>query len=91
MKAIKVLLISIGALLAALFFENKPMGFRDLGRNVRFDCLVDVSENVIVHQLRDELMRLQTELACQLLNDNWRFDQDDFLLLRFPFGEGRQR
>ena len=35
------------------------MAFRDLRSDVRLDCLVNVGENVVIHQLRNELMRLQ--------------------------------
>src|SRR5438034_2287568 len=41
--------VNAGALFAALLFQNEPMILRDLGREVRFDCLVDVCKNVIRH------------------------------------------
>ena len=82
--------VNSGSFFTALFFENKPVVFRDLGRNIGFDCLIDVGENVVGHQLCDELMRLQTELACQLLNDDWWFDQYDFLRLCFLLSKGRR-
>jgi hypothetical protein len=51
-------LVDTASFFAALLFQNKAVAFRDLRSNVWLDCLVNVSENVVIHQLRDELMRL---------------------------------
>src|SRR5438093_2060819 len=51
-------LVDTTAFFAALLFQNKAMAFRDLRSDVWLDCLVNVGENVVIHQLRNELMRL---------------------------------
>ena len=57
-------LVNAGAFFAALFFKNKPVILRDLRRDIGFDCLVNVGEDVVSHQLSDELMRFQPKLSC---------------------------
>ena len=49
--------VNASALFAALFFENEAVILRDLRSNIGLDCLVDVGEDVVLHQLCDELMR----------------------------------
>ena len=50
--------VNASALFAALFFQNEPVILRDLRRDIGLDCLVHVGEDVMRHQLGDELMRL---------------------------------
>src|SRR5438132_1108416 len=52
-------LVDTAAFFSALLFQNKAMAFRYLRSDVRLDCLVNVGENVVIHQLRNELMRVQ--------------------------------
>ena len=56
-------LVNAAAFFAALLFENEPVVLRNLRRDVRLDRLIDVREDVEVHQLLDELMRFQAQLA----------------------------
>jgi hypothetical protein len=51
-------LVNAGPFFTAFLFENKPVILRDFRRDVGFDCLIDVGEDVVRHQLCDELMRL---------------------------------
>ena len=46
-------LVNAAAFFAPLLFENEPVAFRNLRRDIGLDCLVDVGENLCVHQLRD--------------------------------------
>ena len=50
-------LVNAGAFFAALLFQNEPVILRDLRRNIGLDRLVDVGEDVVRHQLCDDLMR----------------------------------
>ena len=51
-------LVNAGPFFTPLLFQNEPVILRNFRRNIRFNCLVDVGEDVVRHQLRDELMRL---------------------------------
>ena len=79
-------LVNAGSFFTAFFFENEPVILRDFRRDVGFDCLIDVRENVKRHQLGNELVGFQTELDRELLHNNWRFDVNDVLRSRFGFG-----
>ncbi len=50
-------LVNAGSFFTAFFFENEPVILRDFRRDVGFDCLIDVGEDIVSHQLGDELMR----------------------------------
>ena len=50
-------LVNARALFAAFFFENKPMVLANLRCDVRLDRLIDIREDVEIHQLGDELVR----------------------------------
>ena len=63
----------------ALFFENESVALSDLRRDIGLDRLIDVRENIEVHQLGDELVRFQTKLDRKLLHDDRRLDMDDLL------------
>ena len=41
--------VNAGAFFTALFFENKPVVFGDLGCNIRLNGLVDIGEDVVCH------------------------------------------
>ena len=56
------------------FPRTKPWFSAILRRDIRLDRLVDVGENVDLHQLGDELMRLQAKLRGQFLDDDRRLD-----------------
>ena len=43
---------------AAFLLENEPMSFRNLRGNIGLDRLIEIRENVEIHQLSNELMRL---------------------------------
>ena len=45
--------------------------------------MIDVRENIEIHQLGDDLMRFQAELRRELFDDDRRLDVNDFL--RFGF------
>ena len=49
--------VNASAFFTALLFKNKPVVFGDLGCNIRLNGLVDIGEDVVCHQLCDELMR----------------------------------
>ena len=74
------------AFFAAFFFENESVALCDLRCDVGLDRLIDVRENVEVHQLGDELVRLQTKLDRKLLHDDRRLDMNDVLRGSFRFG-----
>jgi hypothetical protein len=50
-------LVNTAALFPPLFFQNEPVVFCNLGSDIGLDCLIDVGENIMRHQLRDYLMR----------------------------------
>jgi hypothetical protein len=57
-------LVNPGSLFTTLLFQNKPVIFCNLRCDVGLDCLIDVGEDVVSHQLGDELMRFQAKLSC---------------------------
>ena len=46
-------LVNAAAFFPPLFFQNEPVFFRNLRSDIGLDCLIDVGENVMRHQLRD--------------------------------------
>ena len=82
-------LVYAPAFFAALFFENEAVTLGDLGGDIGFDRLIDVRENIEVHQLGDELVRFQAKLGRELLHNNRRLDVNDVLRGRFGFGSSR--
>ena len=50
-------LVNAGALFTALLFQNEPVVLRNLRCDIGLDRLVDVGEDIMRHQLRDQLMR----------------------------------
>ena len=90
-------LVHASAFEAHFFFEHESVALGNLRGDVRLDRLVDVGENVKVHQLGNELMSFQSQFDGQLAHDNGRFDMDDVLRLflraggnglRFRRGDG---
>ena len=51
-------LVDAGAFFPALLLENKAMVLRDFGGDIRLNRLIDVCEDVEIHQFGDDLMRL---------------------------------
>ena len=82
-------LVHAASFFPALFFENESVALSDLRRDIGFDRLIDVRENIEVHQLGDELVRFQTKLGRELLHNNRRLDVNDVLRGRFGFGSSR--
>ena len=77
-------LVNAASFFAPFFFQNKSVPLRNLRRDIRFNCLVGVYENVeVIHQLLDQLEIFHPELRRQFLDDDRRFDGDD--VLRFFF------
>jgi hypothetical protein len=46
-------LVNACALFPPLFFQNEPVLFRNLRGDIGLDCLIDVGENIMRHQLCD--------------------------------------
>ena len=64
----------------------------NLSRDIGLDGLIDVRENLQRHQLGDELVRFQSKLRRQFLDDDRRLDVNDFLLdFRFRGRNGGDR
>ena len=61
-------LVNAAAFFAPFFFKNKSVLLRNLRRDIRFNCLVGVYENVeVIHQLLDQLEIFQPQLRRQFL------------------------
>ena len=85
-------LVNAAAFFADFLLENKAVALRDLRRDVGLDRLIEVGENIDVHQLCDELMRFQSEIRGELFNDDRRLDVNDVLSACFHrFSRSRQR
>ena len=50
-------LVNATAFLTTLLLKNKSVILGNFRSDIRLDCLVEVRENVVSHQLRDELVR----------------------------------
>ena len=46
-------LVNTAAFFPPLFFQNEAVVFRNFGSDIGLDCLIDVGENIMRHQLRD--------------------------------------
>ena len=46
-------LVNAAAFFPPLFFQKEPVVFRNLRSDIGLDCLIDVGENIMRHQLRD--------------------------------------
>ena len=69
-----------GLVAGVLDSDLEAVLLRDLGGDVRFDALVDGSENLQTHQIGDQTVGLDVELRREILDDDRAADGD---LLRF--------
>ena len=59
-------------------FEDEAMLLADRRRNIRFNRMIDSRKDVHIHEVMDELERLEANLQGEFPDDNRRFDVDDF-------------
>src|ERR1700757_4773129 len=60
--------------------ENKTVFFADCGRYVRFDRVIDGSEDIHLHQITNQLKWLDTDALSKLADDNRRVDMNRFIV-----------
>ena len=79
-------LVDAAALLAFVFLENEAVLLAERARDIRLHGLVDVREDIHLHQILHDLRRTQAQLGGQILDDDGRLDVNDLLVaqrLRF--------
>ena len=76
-----------GALFALFDLEGEAELGAELARDVLFQRLAGAGENVHLHQVMDDLVRLEAELGREVLDDDRRLDDDD-LVLELLCGDG---
>ena len=76
-----------GALFPLFNLEGEAELRAKLARDIVLQRLVGLGEDVHLHQMMDELERLQPKLRRKILDDDGRLDDDDFFaqLLRRDF------